>query len=744
MSNNKKSNEGISLSSLSGMGEVSLPSNGNLGSGDVPADKKDKKDKKVNMRKGIPSFNDFVRPVEANEAMDINDPMLIKLRAAQMKKNAAAAKKAEKTKPVISPAKAKKIQDLKDERKEILRDMEQEAEMEGGSIADKYGDMLNKIDQKIIKLGGNPLSEAKLSGLSGFGKLEYTIDDLNLSYGWAGTLSDHFDDEDKAILLTQQAIKDLGKAIGLSQKEALGLLNSKAGRHMADLFIDGGAVDSTAAAIKYLGNKAKVSKYAKEAAASQFESTETVNEWGSSDQNIMNQQIHKDAGSPKKMPSPFDRKLRAAAEDAVDWHWDEWPEYKRDRAGLIDNAVRSYLRSYFPKDWEIMVRMFEPMESVQITEGSFVVWYEDQEGKHLLGTFHNKKAAEKYKSEEEDEMLNTKGVESVGMMSKDMWDKTEAPYIKEDLNEAKSIAKIQKEYSKVVNDMAEVVTNWKAAKESGDARAEANFLARLKDLTAQKKSLVKELDDAIGLKDVDAELAESTVNEMTSDAAIALADEVSGELYTARLKGKSATINATTTTKTWDDGVPVLKYLARGKAKPVTFSLYQRPFKVVHDVAHNWFYFTDGRKWYGLHGDEGYFEPSDLPFTMEISESLDESLKLGSYYFPKSSHMIDSILPEGGWKRGETKYAVICHNTVQVGKNIMYLKSDSSKIGQNFETHIMSIHNTEEEAFQAFQDAVKYDEGTTDSCVSFAYGTLTSKGGNMPFNEIGGERRRFK
>lgn len=84
------------------------------------------------------------------------------------------------------------------------------------------------------------------------------------------------------------------------------------------------------------------------------------------------------------------------------------------------------------------VKLFEQF----INEGTFVVWYEDQEGKHLLGTFHNKKAAEKYKSEEEDEMLNTKGVESVGMMSKDMWDKKEAPYIKESkatesLNEAK-------------------------------------------------------------------------------------------------------------------------------------------------------------------------------------------------------------------------------------------------------------------------------------------------------------------
>mgnify|MGYP001549429731 CR=1 FL=1 len=113
-------------------------------------------------------------------------------------------------------------------------------------------------------------------------------------------------------------------------------------------------------------------------------------------------------------------------------------------------------------------------------------------------------------------------------------------------------------------------------------------------------------------------LFESFINEMDPDAAITLADEVSGELYTAKLKGKSATIRATTTTKTWDDGVPVLKYLARGTAKPIKFELYQRPFKVVHDVAHNWFYFTDGRKWYGLHGTEGYYEPDDLPFEMTL------------------------------------------------------------------------------------------------------------------------------
>jgi hypothetical protein len=115
----------------------------------------------------------------------------------------------------------------------------------------------------------------------------------------------------------------------------------------------------------------------------------------------------------------------------------------------------------------------------------------------------------------------------------------------------------------------------------------------------------------------------STVSKLVIEksATDTLADDVSGELYIAKLKGKSATIKATTTTKTWDDGVPVLKYLARGKSKSMSFDLYQRPFQVVHDYAHGWWYFTDGGKWYGLHVSDGYSEAADLPFDMQIPEN---------------------------------------------------------------------------------------------------------------------------
>jgi gas vesicle protein len=99
-----------------------------------------------------------------------------------------------------------------------------------------------------------------------------------------------------------------------------------------------------------------------------------------------------------------------------------------------------------------------------------------------------------------------------------------------------------------------------------------------------------------------------------------LADEEKFELYDAELTGKSVTLSVTSTTKTWDDGVPVLKYLARGSAKPTSIQI-NGSFEVAHDVARGWFYFTDGRKWYALHQEDGYNDPSDLPFKMTVKES---------------------------------------------------------------------------------------------------------------------------
>lgn len=103
------------------------------------------------------SFNDFIK----NEARDFNDPLLIKMRAAQMKANKKAAKDAEKKAKELSPAKKKKIAKLKAEREDILKQMDLEAGMMGDDwdddMANSYGEALNDIDKEIIKLGGNPM-----------------------------------------------------------------------------------------------------------------------------------------------------------------------------------------------------------------------------------------------------------------------------------------------------------------------------------------------------------------------------------------------------------------------------------------------------------------------------------------------------------------------------------------------------------------------------------------------------------
>ena len=83
-----------------------------------------------------------------HEATDINDPVLMKMRALKSK----LAKKKD-----IKPTSSKRsaiLSKLKAKRAQVMRDMEQEAEPEGGPIADKYGDILNKIDAAIAKASG--------------------------------------------------------------------------------------------------------------------------------------------------------------------------------------------------------------------------------------------------------------------------------------------------------------------------------------------------------------------------------------------------------------------------------------------------------------------------------------------------------------------------------------------------------------------------------------------------------------
>ena len=96
------------------------------------------------------------------EASDINDPVLMAFRAAKDDRKKKLAIPKPKRRPLYGKDREKAegqlwdisldLKDLYDERGQMLIDMEQEAEVEGGPIADQYGNELNKIETQIQKL----------------------------------------------------------------------------------------------------------------------------------------------------------------------------------------------------------------------------------------------------------------------------------------------------------------------------------------------------------------------------------------------------------------------------------------------------------------------------------------------------------------------------------------------------------------------------------------------------------------
>ena len=84
--------------------------------------------------------------------MDMNDPVMMRTRAAKMKADKEAKRKANRIDGNEAMYLRGEIADLKDEIKQIYIDMEQEAEPEGGPVADMYGDLLNKAEAKLADM----------------------------------------------------------------------------------------------------------------------------------------------------------------------------------------------------------------------------------------------------------------------------------------------------------------------------------------------------------------------------------------------------------------------------------------------------------------------------------------------------------------------------------------------------------------------------------------------------------------
>jgi hypothetical protein len=148
--------------------------------------------------------------IEKNlDEIDINDPVLMKMRAAKMKAANAGDDGNDKF-FAKNAARLGKLKALKDKRAQIMSDMEQEAELEGGPIADRYGDMLNKIDKAIAMLQGQ--------GEWGPEKdVDITAQEIGKRAAMIG-LEEGSSTEEKRIAMS--AIKRLAKYRGVSTEEA--------------------------------------------------------------------------------------------------------------------------------------------------------------------------------------------------------------------------------------------------------------------------------------------------------------------------------------------------------------------------------------------------------------------------------------------------------------------------------------------------------------------------------------------
>jgi hypothetical protein len=96
------------------------------------------------------SIEFFANKEESINEMDINDPVLMGMRASKQSMD---------TDPTstIDYDEALSLRQLKaellDQHKQLFRDMEQEAEPEGGPIADRYGAELEALENRIYKIG---------------------------------------------------------------------------------------------------------------------------------------------------------------------------------------------------------------------------------------------------------------------------------------------------------------------------------------------------------------------------------------------------------------------------------------------------------------------------------------------------------------------------------------------------------------------------------------------------------------
>jgi hypothetical protein len=194
----------------------------------------------------------------------------------------------------------------------------------------------------------------------------------------------------------------------------------------------------------------------------------------------------------------------------------------------------------------------------------------------------------------------------------------------EAIDEARSITKIQNEWSKLTTTMQATAQNWKAA----EGAAKEMLLGKLKEMTAQKKGLEAELEAVIADKDKDLELA-------VSEAFFRLPKDVIGnELYSAT-QNLANLYGSTLAGNDIDAGVidTVIKALNTVKKSIKKFNDKEEVLGTVYEGAVKQFDadFNDMVK--NIKSGYGWIDPEYVADTWEnSSDSIDFELVKGEIY----------------------------------------------------------------------------------------------------------------
>ena len=122
-----------------------------------------------------------------------------------------------------------------------------------------------------------------------------------------------------------------------------------------------------------------------------------------------------------------------------------------------------------------------------------------------------------------------------------------------------------------------------------------------------------------------------------------------------------------------------------------------------------------------------------------VNESqVNEKIALGSYYFSK--YTFDGFdLPA----KGETSFALVLHNTVEVNGESMYLRSKNDhNVGAGFRPKVVAVAEDQASIEEAYKTHVK--TGGEGANLSISYGSFIVKGQNCAYTEIDGTTKKLK